>query len=301
MVLCYSAVYPRSISHIMILCSARLADLRSPYRVSLVLVIMPPPEPSVEARGPNGRALAVTDITQVSPLLESIDPLSQSEIAQGLLLQDGRLQLGPDADFAKHTVRRVRASVLKRNFDLRDRRAAMQLLKGRTEIVLDADDIWEHDDPEVSFSPYRNHLDLHAAVARESGLDAIMPNDTVNHNYCFDFTVNQRHKAWKAKYVELGFSPNGRMLHIGKVQGQNVWLAFPPLEFWDLDSLNLEYDEDSNEANTLLPTDRYRKVVYLLAYLFSIAGIAGVTNLDNYSRHLSSQATHGWKVDTNIL
>lgn len=260
-----------------------------------------PPPPIIEARGPEGQVLAHTDITDVSPLLESADALSQSELIQGMLLEDGRVQLGPDIDFTKQPVRTVLFSELERNFERKNKHAAMQLLRGRSKIGFELGDIWDADDPEVSFSPNKNRLDFIACSSLEPGLDAILPNSTVDHNYNFDFTINQRHKVWKAKYAELGFSPTGRMLHVGKAQGQNIWLAFVPVEYWNEESRNADYDEDSLEDNTLIPTDRYRKVAYLMAHLFAHAGIAGVYNSETYSRNLSSKETNGWKADTNLL
>lgn len=257
--------------------------------------------PPIEAQGLNGQALASTDITDVSPLLATSDPVAQSEVVRGLMLEDERVQLGPDLEFRKQTVRNVYVSTLRRNFENKDKKAAMKLLLGRIKLLFPEGDIWDPNDPDVSFSPNKHFLDFLLAVPKSIGLHAIIPNTNVDHNYTFDFTINQRGKAWKAKHAELGFRPKGRMLHIGKAQGQNVWLAFAPLEFWDLDSLNADYDEDSFEKDGLMPEDRYRKVVYLMAHLFSIAGIAGVHNMETYPGNLTSKETDGWKVDTNIL
>lgn len=259
-----------------------------------------PVEP-VEALDDEGNPFVHTDITEIPALLASEDILTQSEAMQGIMLPGSRLSPNSHTEFDNFPVKDLTLHRLRNDYSTQNARMAMTRLRGRSRLVIQADD---KIDPVFPMYGWRNNIhriDSFTVIPKYFGLTAIIPNVALDHNYSFDFTLSQRHKIWQGKYIDLGFNPKGRMLHIGRAQGQNVWLAMVPAEFWGQVSRSQDYDEDQNESSTIVPTDRYRKICFLMSFLLTRSGIGGVFAEHTYSRNLDAPETNGWHVDTNIL
>lgn len=81
---------------------------------------------------------------------------------------------------------------------------------------------------------------------------------------------------FKAKHAKLGYDAEGSLLHIGMARDEDVWLAFPPKEFFD-NSSNFRYVAPGTKSgDTRLSFPNYCRAVVFLAYVMHKHGISDV-------------------------
>lgn len=246
---------------------------------------------------------AGTDIAEVSSLLLTRDHYLQGDIVEGILHQDCAMTLGGSEEFMKERVRTLSISRLQQDYEHKRAASALQHLSNRSRVVLNADEALDPEHKEITWLPPDNFLDLLVVVANDPGFLAIIPNEASNHNYSFQLTLKEPQKPWTAKYGKLGFDPIRRMLFLGRVEGQQAWLAWVPNKFWDSDLDSPKpYTEDARDPNkTVLPRGRYRRSVIFMAALCSEAQVQGITCFEWHPELIDSDELYAWSVHTNIL
>lgn len=257
------------------------------------------PQDRVRPVGDDGR----TDIARPCELLETLDHYHQGDIVEGIMHQGGPLTLGGDTEFHAERCRTLSLSRFRQDYNDQNKASAMQHFNQRTRIVLDDGEVLDPLDPTLVWLANTHFLDFLLIVPKDPGLSAIIPRDITNHNYAFDFSLTQPHKVWSAKYGKLGFDPLRRMLFVGKVGGQQAWLAMVPKSFWNPELvLPTKYTHDEhNLSKTVMPRGRYRRVVLMMAAMCAQARIQAITCTRRHPVNIDSTDRYIWSATTNIV
>ena len=100
----------------------------------------------------------------------------------------------------------------------------------------------------------------------------MIPKNTTDPSYSFELDLNQRHRLWSAKRACLGFSPEGRMLYMGKYNQEQIFLAMVPRSFTheDDDDPNEDRieDEDANMVRLDAKTSAMTEAHYCMVVAF---------------------------------
>lgn len=178
----------------------------------------------------------------------------------------------------------------------------LKLVMGRHRVVVDERYGCPATDPDVGLEAKQGVLDFLLCVPRSPGLGAMLPNKLVGLDFAFSFSVTNRLRTFQPKHAMLGFDPAGSMLHIGNVNQDDVWLAFPPKDFFDSGGPKGGYLEPGHISGfTGLSWKNYIRVCHFLAYAFHCLGIANV-DCDTYDTWSDMAHTlDGLKTVTNIM
>jgi len=228
----------------------------------------------------------------------SDDHPSQEEVLSGVLRERGSTFRDSENAFYETEVSKLTIRQLERNYNSGRQEAAMKLLHRRNRIEFEREDKIESDDPQLVWGAHKHFLDFMLVVPREMGLDAIIPNRQVNHNYEFRLQLSDTARPWAGKHGELGFNPARRMMHVGYADSHEVWLAMVPLSFFgeDCPQVRYKHDDDSASAN-IMPYRRHRRCLYMLSYMLEAISFSTITTHERYSALID---TDQWKVHTNI-
>jgi hypothetical protein len=262
---------------------------------------MPAIEVPVEVTDEDERPLERTDIAHIPDDFRSSDAPSQMDILQGLLDQVTVVSAEGTAEFHRAPIKDVPVSRFRRDFQEGRENAAMRRLMSRNRVVFEKDDLVDHDDAKLAWGQDTHYLDFIMAVPRNPGFAAIMPTRQRDHNWVWEASFQQRHRRWSVKYGKLGFDPTGRMLLLGKANGQNVWCAMVPKEFFDDETCFEKYTDDPRDADLLMPVGRYRRLMMFWALLFSSAQIKDIDITNEYPPTIDGQGQDVWGATTSLL
>lgn len=240
------------------------------------------------------------DVSDVPDEITCADSPTQAQVVEGIIRNTASIRATDDAEFYEKSVKDLPVRTLKKIYDTRNRDHAIRMLHRRHRITFGRDDLYDPKDPALGWGRHKHFLDFLLVVPKEPGLDAIIPNREVDHNFSFDFTLTQYYRPWTTKYGELGFDPSRRMLYIGKAGGQNVWLAMAPADVFGEETSNLPYRHDNyGSSGMVMPRPRYRRVVEMLSYMMK--GMFDVHMLDSFTEHIDSEGGDAWQAHTSIL
>jgi hypothetical protein len=238
------------------------------------------------------------DVSAVPAEIISDDAPTQAQVIDGILRHVAPLRPTDDTDFYESSVQPISINTLKEIYNRRNKDRAIRMLHNRHRIVFSNDDLYDPKDPNLGWGQHRHFLDFLLVVPKHSGLDAIIPNREVDHNFSFDITFKQR--AWAAKYGELGFNPSRRMLYIGKAGGQQVWLAMAPAIFFNKEMTNGPYKHDTIGKNPMvMPRPRFRRVIEMMSFMMK--DMFGIHMPSFFTKHIDSNVPGAWDAHTTLL
>jgi hypothetical protein len=231
--------------------------------------------------------LSPTDnhLGNVSTALLSDDPITQHDVFTAMN------QIRVDEEELKFLDAPRRAITLKELRTMYERKAsrrALQLLMSRHRLVIDDEYIAAGDSDKVAWKAQdTGALDFLACVPNKPGFSAVLPNPPSGTMYEWqvDFTCPQ--KEFKAKHAHLGFDPARSMLYIGRCNGEDLWGAWIPKEFFDEPDYNRPATGFSS-GDTRLSTDMYCWTIIWMALLFEVYGVSDVTLDEVYPKDLDS-------------
>lgn len=209
------------------------------------------------------------DLNHVPPDLSADDGLDQRVI--NAVLDEGAYDAESQRQKYRDTpFRRVKLSELRHNYERRQTRRALRLMAIRTEIEIDDEYMYQNDSPDLAWDMSKHYLDFLLVKGSDIGFHAILPNNANDLNFIFHMDLHQPGRTFKSKHAELDFTPDGRLLYIGRSRGKDeVWLAMAPLEYFNT---TREHGESINPSpQQCLAGKHYWMIVMLFAYLHDTA------------------------------
>ncbi|KAG6371988.1 hypothetical protein JVT61DRAFT_9006 [Boletus reticuloceps] len=114
-----------------------------------------------------------------------------------------------------------------------DTRSALRLLSGRHRLEIDEHfklDTAAESNVVPTVGPH--YLDLVMYIGDRRGLDAVRPNEDVDHTWRCRLNFSGIQRLWPdSKATRLPFDAHGRMMYIGSRKEEQVWLAMVPKEW----------------------------------------------------------------------
>jgi len=240
------------------------------------------------------------DVSAVPDVISSHDPPTQTDVVDGVVRNVAKINATDSSQFLDEEVHDLKVTTLKRMYETKQKRQAISLLHRRNRIVFAKEDTYSAEDPGLRWAQHEHRLDFLLVVPKDPGLDAIIHTDPVNLTYQFELKVKQW-LPWKTKHAELGFDSSRKILYIGKVGGQNVWLAYAPLEFFGEDCTASRYDDDADKSPLIMTQYRYRRTVYFLSRVLMNVGVADIRVTDDYPEEIDHREAHVWNASTSFL
>jgi len=206
----------------MLTCQLFQTHLLPPSHNSPSLPLIPMAEPQLLLEVP-------FDVTLLPEKLHVHDAADQN-----LALQAALFAPQSDAHNTENFANQPRMSkplgFFKRLYDQEQEHIAINMLSKRVEINLcDSDMRVSPQSPDIAWNPDATFMDLRICVGNGPGLGAVLPNQSVNHNFELRLNLNQAYRTFSPKFAKLGFDPTGCMLLIGRSPAsEDVWLALAP-------------------------------------------------------------------------
>lgn len=197
--------------------------------------------------------------------------------------------------------RRVRLSELRANFEGNKTRRALNLMSMRTEIKIDDEYLHKHDNPNLAWDMSKHYLDFLLVQSASIGFHAILPRVANDLTFIFHLDLHQPCRTFTSKYVDLDFSPDRRLLYIGRSRGKDeVWLAMAPAEYFLKDQA-LPRHARMAVLPTSLEGSHYWMLVMLFAYFLNRKFPGGSIYCTVPYPDLESNPRQNVAASTNIL
>lgn len=112
------------------------------------------------------------------------------------------------------------------------RKRAMRVLSGRHRLLIDDEHRIDPTDPNIVVATGPHFLDFVMYIGGRRGLDAMLPNTQVDQAWSFQLDFSSVYRLWpKGKSSTLPFNPQGRLMYIGRVYQEQVWIVMAPNEW----------------------------------------------------------------------
>lgn len=227
---------------------------------------------------------------------EKDDRLEQSEIMDAIIGTSQHTQAIKTLD--EMPVHALKLSVLKRLYENKDK-SALSLIEDRHTIHIDDDLCLKPGEGKYIMDATSSMIDYHLTVANCIGLSPILPNMRSNHCFQFEMDLKKPIKEFKGKHAMLGFDPAGRMLFIGKNNGEDVFIAMAPNKF--LAGHFIPPPPGRSKHSPLMSKRHYRQVVMMIAYFLGCVRELSFLNVESvYSQQLDSEEPEFNKI-TNVM
>ncbi|KAI5999940.1 hypothetical protein EDD15DRAFT_2362477 [Pisolithus albus] len=125
----------------------------------------------------------------------------------------------------------VKLSTLQKEYEKNQQKRALMRLMRRQRVEIDDRYLHDVSNADLAWAANEHFIDMMVIVTDKPGLHALLPQNDTDPSYVFKLDLHQRHRTWKAKHVDLGFDPAGRMLYIGTYNQEEIWLAMVPTAF----------------------------------------------------------------------
>jgi hypothetical protein len=225
------------------------------------------------------------DLANFAPAFLSDDPVAQEDVYNAMV------EMAAENTAMKFkTARRDRIglSELKDIYDKQNKQAALQLLTGRHQLVIESDYLIPGDSKTLAWlGMNKGALDFIFCVPAKPGMAALLPNPPIGTSREWEVDFSRPQKQFKAKHAFLGFDPAKSMLYMGRCAEGEVWGAWAPAEMFYDD----HYEPTQTGAcsgDTRLSTDVYRWTLVFLAHVFSKLAISNVTLKSAHPRALNN-------------
>lgn len=190
----------------------------------------------------------------------------------------------------------VKLSTLEKEYEKDRQRRALMRLTRRQRVEIDERYLHNVGDADLAWAANNHFIDMMVMVTDRPGLHAILPHNDTDPSYVFKFDLHQRHRTWKAKHVDLGFDPSGRMLYIGTYNQEEIWLAMVPWDFIRGERTAAAKHIDC--PNSALTQRHYCMIVTFLARQLHEGGYKDVQIRTTYPEDLTQA---DMRLHTNIL
>jgi hypothetical protein len=216
--------------------------------------------------------------TQLPHEADIADPrVDLGEVHQGLLAEDGGLagdQLHnglmdnpvfvPEKSrslFQRLPARSVTLSALKDMHAEKNIPRALAVLYARSRLNIDDAHVVRPEEDRTIISNDCHRLDYVLFVPKSRGLHAIIPTTASDHRFLFSLLSCQQFRSFHIKHGRLGFNAEGRMLLIGRVNNDEVWLAMAPTSA----EFGVSDHKGGPSGPTQLSKAHYRMVIIFIA------------------------------------
>jgi hypothetical protein len=236
-------------------------------------------------------------LDDIPPSLETDgDGIEQDDVLRGIFSCQQNAS-GVARTFERERVFSVKLSTFKGVYERKDTYQAINIMRRRVQVNLDDNlSVMDSRDPSLLWHCNNHFLDYLLLVSNKVGLHAILPRVQNDTGYNFRLQLDQPYRAFQTKHAQLGFDPKGRMLFIGFLGIENVWLALAPRQALRNDSLDVA--PGTCTGPTQLSSKHYRIIVAWLAHVLDDRGIQDVYLRKEYPDISSTAALNE---ETNIL
>ncbi|KAF8427113.1 hypothetical protein L210DRAFT_865517 [Boletus edulis BED1] len=238
--------------------------------------------PNIDPLLDHAPADAPFDVTGVPEHMQADDAYAQTLIDEAILRSTRPDAADPDyeAEFRATAIQPVNLTTLKTWFEQKNHRAAINLLRQRSPIIINPNLCLSTTDDHVIPSIQGHFVDFVLYLGARLGLDAILPSSLVQHDHTWhiNITFSNLFKQWPSTHSQLPFSTTGRMLYLGSRAQEEIWLAFVPNSL--LEQPNAPPDMSlltnaaglgpaSTSSSTSLSADHAYMIVMFFSYLLS--------------------------------
>ena len=242
----------------------------------------------------------VSRIPEVFMVDEDEEAVAQSMIMAAMVDND-RNRSAMQKRYDNMPLKMLKLSTLEGLYQAKDRNRAIELLDSRHEIEIDEDYQIPVDNerPRRSMVVDKSAIDYQLTVANRMGLSALLLNAQSSHWYGFELNLASPYREFKGKHAMLGFDPRGKMLHIGRCNMEDVYLAMVPLKFFHGE---IEEKRGKKKRESSVMSQRhYRQVVIMMAeFLEKATGGTYYLLLSAYEQDLDAEDPK-FKEYTNIM
>jgi hypothetical protein len=214
------------------------------------------------------------------------------------LLNRGGPHLDERYSFEAQRAHVVSVSKMKSIYERGDEQRAIDLLRKRTSLKWDPCMITDGLDEMLTWEVNNHFIDYLLLVSASIGLHAIIPNKSEDPGYSFNLSLTQPYRPFAQKYATLGFDPAGRMLFVGTVGLDNVYIALAPRRA--LNGSAERVPNGSCSGSTHLKQRHYLAVCSFLAWAMKRQKLCNIYSARNgYPDIVKGPAA--FKRETNIL
>ncbi|KAG2354615.1 hypothetical protein BDR07DRAFT_1494309 [Suillus spraguei] len=239
------------------------------------------------------------DLADVLSVVKADDPLPQSDIYEGLFLQqEGVEASGPTWEQAKMTT--FKLSVFAWILENNQAAAAIALLHRRVNLSIYSNLSPSLDDNMLMWDGSKHFLDFMLVVAESMGCHAFLPNTVADHTFTITLDLRQSYHQFRPKYGKLGFNPTRSMMAIGTNGSSELWFGFCPItNIEDLTVANEAPLLSEKHGDSRLSGRHFRMAVMFLAYALSTNPDLGIHVTHPYGME---DDVDGWRVTdaTNV-
>ena len=244
----------------------------------------------------------LSDLADIAPIAEAHvaepeDRVQQSEVLNNIIATT--LEDPADIDaFNEKRCHNLKLSQLKRAYENNDTHA-LELLSRRNRIVIDKKFLLEFGHRQILLDTSKTMLDYQLTVANGIGFDSLLPNAASAHRFYFNMDLKKPIVEFKGKHVMVGFDTKGKMLYLGQLNGEHVYLTMAPNEFF------LRHFEPcaagySTGGSTMMRR-HYRQIVMMLAYFLAKIPELAYSNIGNVYDQDLEDARPAWSMITNVM
>jgi hypothetical protein len=237
----------------------------------------------------------IFDLEVIPEALQTEDSIQQEDVLSEIF-KARQYQTGQGRTFEKEQVFNVKISTLRRSYEKKDSHYAINLMRRRVRVELDARSTADSRDDDLMWHCTNFFLDYLMLVSADIGLHAILPNVQSDPGYNFRLQLNQPYRTFSAKFAKLGFDPKGRMLFIGFQGIDNVWLAMAPRRALRPDGEDIPVGTCTGP--TMMATEHYLAMLAWLSHTLQETAISDVFLSVPYP---DISSTFKFKIDSNIL
>lgn len=169
------------------------------------------------------------DIADVPDLHVADDPVAQSDVLTSIQ-RDTRSQKRYTEQFFLLPRTPIPLSTHRTNYVATNSRSAINVLKGRSIVSIDADYKVDTTQDNVLMRFEEDFLDHILYLGNRIGIDAALPHSTIGHDHTWHvaITFSKMFKLWPDSKTALPFSTTGRMMYVGTRGQEELWLSFVP-------------------------------------------------------------------------
>jgi hypothetical protein len=195
--------------------------------------------------------------------------------------------------------RPLRLSKLEQVYTMDNTDLAIKILLGkRHNIIIDDKYACSASSKDVAVRMENHCLDFTLCVSHDIGLWAATPNMGSNHNISFILDLHKPYREFHGTHGLLSFDPAESMLYIGRINTEDIWLAFPPASYLlgEHEILPVGYSTGS----TRLQKSSYRMVVAFMGLLLEKLPGRSFQSQNTYALDLTSSRPN-FSQSTNIM
>lgn len=243
-----------------------------------------------------------SDLVDIAPVPEAYlaelgDHVKQSAVLENLISTSLQATVAPDP-FEEKSLYGLKLSKLKDFYESGDS-AVTSLLSNRHQIVIDKKYKLKFGKNEISMDTTHTMIDYQLVVANCIGFRVLLRNAANDVGFGFNMDLKHPHRAFKGKHGMVGFDTKGRMLHLGRVNNEDVYLTMAPNGFLtrELELCAAGYSTGSS----VMSRRHYRQMVMMLAHFLSmIPELAYTVRGSVYEQDLEHEDPK-WSHVTNIM